>query len=205
MKLIITRHWQTEENILGIIQGHLPGKLSGLWIEQAKKVALRLKNEKIDYIYSSDLARSSDTAKEIAKYHTDIPIEFTKDLREKYLWEWQWKTKVELWFESNTSLVKFSAKDWENSEDLFNRAKNFLNIVLTKHSSDTVLFVGHSGINKTMVAVITWKWPEDIPTIENLHNTSICIFELDKKKNYKTIEFNNIDHLNINTKLEFND
>ena len=205
MKLIITRHWQTEENVLGIIQGHLPGKLSRLWIEQAKKVALRLKNEKIDYIYSSDLARSSDTAKEIAKYHTNIPIVFTKDLREKYLWEWQWKTKVELWFESNTSLVKFSAKDWENSEELFNRAKNFLDIVLTKHPNDIVLLVGHSGINKTIVAVITWKWPEDIPTIENLHNTSICIFEIGKNKNYKTLEFNNVDHLNLKLELEFND
>lgn len=195
MKLIITRHWQTEKNALGIIQWHLPGKLSELWIEQAKKVSLGLKNEKIDFIYSSDLARSSDTANEIARYHTNTPIEFTNDLREKYLWEWQWKTKVELWFENNTSLMEFSAKDWENSLEIFNRAKNFFDIVFIKHPNDTVLFVGHNGINKTMVAVITWKWPEDIKTIENLHNTSICIYEIDKNKNYKKIKFNNTDHL----------
>lgn len=83
MRLIITRHGETEENTAGIIQGHLPGKLSDRGIAQAKKVALRLKNEKIDAIYSSDLARTSDTAKEIAKFHPTIPIEFVKELREK--------------------------------------------------------------------------------------------------------------------------
>jgi len=45
MKLIITRHGETEENTKGIIMGHLPGKLTPLGIEQAKKVAQRLKNE----------------------------------------------------------------------------------------------------------------------------------------------------------------
>ena len=46
MNLIITRHGETKENKLGIIQGHLPGKLSRKGIKQVKKVALRLKNEK---------------------------------------------------------------------------------------------------------------------------------------------------------------
>ena len=67
MKLIIARHGETEENKKGILQGHLPGKLTELGIEQSKKLALRLKNEKIDAIYSSDLARASNTAKEIIK------------------------------------------------------------------------------------------------------------------------------------------
>ena len=63
MRLLITRHGETEENVNGVIQGHLPGKLSKLGLEQIKKIANRLKDEKIDYIYSSDLDRSSETAK----------------------------------------------------------------------------------------------------------------------------------------------
>lgn len=84
MKLIITRHGETEENKSGIFQGHLPGKLSPLGIEQAKKLALRLKDENIDFIYSSDLIRSSDTAKEIAKFYPNTPIKFVKELRETF-------------------------------------------------------------------------------------------------------------------------
>ena len=47
MKLIIVRHGETEENKIGIIQGHLPGTLSVIGIEQAQKIALRLKDEKM--------------------------------------------------------------------------------------------------------------------------------------------------------------
>ena len=46
MRLLITRHGETIENKAGILQGHTEGTLSGLGIEQAEKLASRLKNEK---------------------------------------------------------------------------------------------------------------------------------------------------------------
>lgn len=69
MKLIIVRHGETEENASEIIQGHSLGKLSKKGIEQSKKLALRLKGEKIDMIFSSDLERAKDTIKEVARFH----------------------------------------------------------------------------------------------------------------------------------------
>lgn len=194
-RLIITRHGETEENLVGIIQGHLPGKLSEKGIIQAKKVALRLKNEKIDYIYSSDLARTADTAKEIAKFHPKAPIKFVKDLREKYLGEWQGKKISELGFLTNTELVEFSSKDGETNKELLNRAKKFLHKVLIKHPNDTVLLAGHNGINKALIAVITNKTAEEIKLIENLHNTSITIYEIDQDKSHKIHLFNCKKHL----------
>ena len=199
MRLIITRHAETEGNKEGIIQGHLPGTLSDTGIAQAKRVALRLKDEKMDYIYSSDLARSSDTAKEIAKFHQEVPIEFVKNLRERYLGEWQGKKKSDLGFSKTTSVagIVFGVfpKDGETYEELFNRAKTFLHNVLIKHLKDTVLFVGHNGINKALIAAITDKTPEDIKSIENFHNTSITIYEIDEGRNHKTHIFNCKKHL----------
>jgi len=195
MNLIITRHGETEENKAGVIQGHLPGHLSEKGIEQAKKVALRLKDEKIDFIYSSDLDRAANTTKEIAKFHPEVPVEFVKDLREKFLGEWQGKSKKELGFTDNTSLVEFFPKDGETSEKLFNRASNFLHKTLSQHLHDTVLFVAHNGINKALIAAITGKSPKDINLIENLHNTSVCVFEIDKDKNHKIKVFNCKKHL----------
>lgn len=195
MKLILTRHGETKENEAGIIQGHLPGHLSETGIEQAKKVALRLKDEKIDFIYSSDLDRASDTAKEIATFHPNVPLVFVKDLREKFLGEWQGKSKKELGFTSNTSLAEFLPKNGETSEELFNRASNFLHKILSQHHNDTVLFTAHNGINKALIAVITGKNPEDIKSIENLHNTSICVFDIDEDKNHNIHLFNCKKHL----------
>ena len=71
MKLITVRHGKTKANEMGLSQGHLNTEVANLneeGITQAKKVAKRLKNEKIDIIYSSDLKRAKNTAKEIAKY-----------------------------------------------------------------------------------------------------------------------------------------
>ncbi len=195
VKLIITRHGETEENRAGIIQGHLPGRLSKTGIEQARKVALRLKNEKIDFIYSSDLARASDTAKEIAKFHPGVPVEFVKDLRERFLGDWQGESKEELGFAKNMSVTALSPKNGETFEEVFNRASSFLHKVLAKHRDDTVLFVGHNGINKAMIAVITGKAPEEMKSIENQHNTSINMFEIDEDKNHKVLCFNCRKHL----------
>ena len=64
MKLIIVRHGQTDANITGIIQGHGESNLTLLGKKQAQKIALRLKEEKIDYAYSSDLRRAKETAEE---------------------------------------------------------------------------------------------------------------------------------------------
>jgi len=195
MKLIITRHGETEENKAGIVQGHLPGHLSETGIEQAKKVALRLKDEKIDFIYSSDLDRAANTAKEIAKFHSDVPIKFVKDLREKFLGEWQGKSKKELGFDKTKSVAAILPKDGETSEELFNRASNFLHKILSQHHNDTILFTGHNGINKAMIAVIIGKGPEDIKSIENQRNTSINIFEIDEDKNHNILCFNCKKHL----------
>lgn len=64
MRLIIVHYGESIENKNGICQGQMPGKLSNDGIEQAK----RLKDEKLDVIFSTDLARALDTAKEIAKF-----------------------------------------------------------------------------------------------------------------------------------------
>jgi len=195
MKLIITRHGETEENNTGIIQGHQPGHLSEQGVKQARKVAIRLKDESIDCIYSSDLNRAADTAREIAQYHPDVPLEFVKELRERYLGGWQGKTRKELGFGSDINLMGFFPKDGETSEELFNRASNFLDTIFSNHHDKTVLSVAHNGINKALIAVITGKGSTDIKSIEHLHHTSVSVFEIKKDKSCSIHIFNCTKHL----------
>ncbi len=196
MKLIITRHGETIENQKEIIQGHLPGKLSEKGMGEAKKVALRLKGEKIDYIYSSDLARAADTAKEIAKFHPKVPIEFVKELRERKLGDLEGKCKKDLGLVGDKwSIVNMNSKDSESLNEMFERAKKFIDKILEKHLNDTVLFVCHNGIKKALVCAITGKKSEDIPLSQNFKNTSISIFEIDKERGHKTHVLNCAKHL----------
>lgn len=178
MKLIITRHGETEENVNNIIQGHLPGKLNKNGIEQAKKLAIKLKNEKIDIIYSSDLARCADTTKHIIKYHKDIPVIYTRDLREVYLGEWQGKTKKELGFPPNVSLGSMVPIDGESAKKLLERANCFLNKVLSKHSNNTVLFVGHKKINNAIISIIKNISIEKMQKMKYQDNAEISIIDI---------------------------
>ena len=61
--LLLTRHGETIENQRYVLQGQLPGTLSPLGKEQAVVLAEQLKQEPLDVIVCSDLARSYDTAK----------------------------------------------------------------------------------------------------------------------------------------------
>ena len=80
MKIILIRHGETEANLkanaLPILT--LKGK------KQIDALAKRLKNSKIDAIFSSNLERSSLTAKEIHKFNKQVKLIETKELQEIY-------------------------------------------------------------------------------------------------------------------------
>jgi len=187
MKLILTRHGETEKNKQNIHQGQLiQGTLSKLGKEQAKSLALRLKNEKIDEIYSSDLARSADTAREIAKFHKNTPINFIKELREQDLGSLSGKDTRKTDWDNLPD-------DVESRENLTKRCKSILDQAYKKHPNGTVLFVGHGGINADLIALIL---NEDYKKFVYQKNTAINIFEIKESKNHKIILINCIKHLN---------
>lgn len=187
MRLIITRHGETEENKEGILQGHLPGKLTKLGIEQARKLALRLKDEKIAAIYSSDLARASDTAKEIVKYHPNADLYFIKELREKDQGSITGKRIKEVdWSKP---------RDTEKKEKMAIRAKTILDEAYNKYKGKTVVFVSHGGLIKVLVSLIMNKSLELIKDLDTNINTGVSIFEIKEDNNHEIILLNCGKHL----------
>jgi len=82
VKVILVRHGETEWNRLRRIQGgNSDTQLNQKGRQQAESLALRLKQEKIQAIYSSPLQRAQDTALAIARYH-QLPVEIEPSLKE---------------------------------------------------------------------------------------------------------------------------
>lgn len=186
MRLILTRHGETIENQENIIQGQTHGTLSPEGISQAEKLALRLKDEKIDYIYSSDLNRALNTAKTIAEFHKNIPLILAKELREWNLGELQGMKR---------DGRDLEPKQGETKEELFKRGHDFINKIIKKHIDDSVLLVGHNGINKAIIASIIGKTLEQSKDIERQKNTAVTIFEINKDKKHHIHVFNCTKHL----------
>ncbi|MBU1201507.1 MAG: histidine phosphatase family protein [Nanoarchaeota archaeon] len=188
MKLILTRHGRTVENEKGILQGHQPGKLSKTGLEQAKKLALRLKSEKIDFIYSSDLARAADTTREIAKFHPKTPLFLVEELRESDLGSFSGKHREDIDWNNRP-------KDVESLSSMKKRVKKLLDDVYKKNPNSTVLFVGHNRINKVLITIIMNKPVKHMKNLEQQHNTTINIFEIKEDKKHKVILLNCKKHL----------
>ena len=188
MKLILTRHGETEENKIGITQGHLPGKLTELGIEQAKKLALRFKDEKIDAIYSSDLARAADTAKKIAKFHPEAPFQLTKELREREHGDFTGKKHSEIEWSN-------FPENAETEEQIVERAKKFIDGVYERYKDSTVLFMGHGGINSAVISVIIGKEFQEVFDMESWRNTNVNVFEIYEDKSHKIHCLNCVKHL----------
>jgi probable phosphoglycerate mutase len=180
MKLIITRHGETVENTKGIMQGHLPGKLTEKGKEQARKIADTLKNEKIDVFFSSDLKRAKDTIKEIYKYHKSKPLIYTEELREKDLGELTGKTKKEFnWSLKSYYFVIYENKKGEKNKDFLKRVKNFIDYLYKNYKDKTILITCHNGIGRAIISYITNK--EYNNDISSFNNNFIYLFEIIKK------------------------
>jgi len=185
MKLILTRHGETEENIAGILQGHMPGKLTINGEEQTKKLAQRLTAYEVDIIYSSDLDRATKTTKEIIKANPNPVVYFTKELRERYLGVYQGRHSDEVDWNNQPS-------DIETLQQMQNRIKNFLQKIYNKHKNKTILFVTHGAIGRSLITVILGKPADIIFEMEKIKNTAIYLFDIKDNLSGKVI-INNCD------------
>lgn len=82
-EIYIFRHGETNWNVENKIRGTFEDaslKFTDKGLEQIDKIALALKENKIEYIYSSDLIRTRRTV-ELANKDSKIPVSFHKELR----------------------------------------------------------------------------------------------------------------------------
>ncbi|MBI2498939.1 histidine phosphatase family protein [Candidatus Woesearchaeota archaeon] len=78
-KIYLFRHGQTYHNRDGIFSGWLDTKLTKKGIEDAKIIAIRLKDKKIEVAFQTRLSRSKDTLRYILKYHPECKKIITDD------------------------------------------------------------------------------------------------------------------------------
>ncbi|MBS3079706.1 2,3-bisphosphoglycerate-dependent phosphoglycerate mutase [Candidatus Pacearchaeota archaeon] len=77
--IYVFRHGQTYFNKKGIFTGWKESRLTPLGIKQARIVARKLKNKKIEVAFQSKLSRSKDTLKEVLKFHPECRKIITDD------------------------------------------------------------------------------------------------------------------------------
>ncbi len=111
-RIIAIRHGETAWNVDARIQGHLDIPLNDIGLWQAARAGEALAGERLDAIYSSDLARAQTTAQAVAGT-TGAPLVLDSGLRERCFGSFEGRTFKEIEAEQpRTSCPMAGANRW---------------------------------------------------------------------------------------------
>ncbi len=157
MNLILVRHGETDWNRTGRCQGIADIELNDNGRRQVRELAESLRDETISAVYSSDLLRAMNTAREIARHH-DLSVNIDEDLREMNQGELEGLMFTEIreryahvlreWKESPETL---KLPQGESLLQVQERAWNAFEKVHLRHPGETVVAVSH---NLTITALL---------------------------------------------------
>lgn len=147
----IVRHGETEWNAQGRIQGHTDISLSERGIQQSRLVGQRLAGVTLDVAYSSDLARSAETAQQILDQRA-VPLHTTSRLREFNKGVFEGLTPEEtgqqfpdLFEASQVNDLDFAPPGGESIRETSERMNAIMTELRIRHPDENVLIVGHGG------------------------------------------------------------
>lgn len=182
LNVYLLRHGETPYNADGNRYcGRTDIGLTAKGIKQAEGVYQRLKDVAIDAVYSSPLTRARVTA-EIA---TGGQVKTDQRIIEVDFGTWEGKTQVEfnaenpaLWaaWISNPAIAKAGGTG-ETGKQIVERVDAFFTEMLQKHSGQTIVVVGHNGINRLYMA---YKLGMELKNYRRIfqENSAITFFEL---------------------------
>lgn len=169
VRLFLVRHGETIDNAQQVMQGQMQGQLNETGFEQARELAARLRDTHFDAIVASDLRRSIQTAEIIAET-LGLTIVTTPLLRERDWGDFTGKY-----------IPSLKGAAWpdnvETLDHLLDRARQFLDFVLTNYPDQTVVAVGHGIINKAIQAVYHNTLMRKVEKMQNCEVRILDIFE----------------------------
>lgn len=186
--IYIVRHGQTEWNVQKRLQGHHDSPLTELGKQQAQWLGEALKDETIDYIYSSSSDRAYHTA-EYIRGNRKIDNVKCDDLMEIHLGDWEGLTHDEA-KESNPEQNEnfwnrpdqFKVNNSETFMDVKKRALSVLNSIISEHKGKSTLIVTHTVVVKLLMAHFEGRALNDIWNPPYIHPACLCKIEIDHEK-----------------------
>ena len=186
---LIVRHGQSVANEMGVFAGDTEHILTELGHKQAENTAKFLANYPIRAIYSSDLARSMQTAAPTAKAH-NLPIIPDRELREIFAGEWEGRSYDELMEKYSESYTTWRTdcgrahpEGGESTLELGARIYREVDRLIEKHKGECFAIFTHA----TPIRLMRAKWegypPEELKNVEFCANASVSIVEYDDNGN----------------------
>jgi len=200
VKVILVRHGETEWNRLRRIQGgNSDTQLNQRGRKQAASLALRLKQEEIQAVYSSPLQRAQDTARAIAGYH-QLPVGVEPSLKEIGVGELEGVSIAEVGKHLSQLLIRHSQGEelpripgGESLTEVQQRVWGTIQRLVSSHGDGVLVVVSHYFSILTAVCSVLNLPLSQIDRLR-LNSASISILTFDEQVTRLTL-FNDTCHL----------
>jgi len=202
-RILLTRHGETEWNVIERVQGWTDTKLNAVGVAQAAALAERLRSTPITAVYSSDSSRAVQTAAPTAEQH-GLPIQTLPELREKGFGVWEGLTKddlerdyTDLWHRYHVLHELDSViPGGETYTQVLDRMREALCQILDAHpgADDTVLVASHGGSAR---AFVLFALQAPLSTLQRLRldNTSLNRLDFRGVADGRVIFLNDTSHV----------
>ena len=199
-KVILVRHGETDWNRSRRIQGgNSDTQLNQEGRQQAESLALRLKVEKIQAIYSSSLQRAQDTAQAIARYH-QLPVGIEPSLKEIEVGELEGVSIAEVGKHLSQLLTRYSQgvellkiPGGESLAEVQQRVWGTIQRLVDRHHDGTLIVVSHYfSILTAVCSVLNLSLSQVVRLRLNPGSISILTFD---EQAPRLILFNDTCHL----------
>lgn len=197
--VLLVRHGQTYGNIEQAFCGHTDTELTPLGIAQAQALGRRLKGQKIDAAYSSDLSRARMTAQHALEQSGALPIQLDPDLREMHYGDWEGLSGASLRESQREQLRDFflcraPAPGGETVAQIRERTAGAVRRIAAAHMGQTVLVVSHGNAIAAMLAELL-QMPVESSWSFAVENTSVTRMQISKSGRLTLVGFNDAAHL----------
>ena len=160
MRLLVTRHGQTDWNAQKKVMGRCDEPLNEKGFEQAEETRKKLLDENIDLIICSPLKRAKQTAEVINK-DRNIKIIYDDRLIERDFGEFEGMETKDFDFHGYWNYYKNDYyESAENIQEFFKRVYSFLDDIINKYKDKSILVVAHGGISIPIRCYFNQNIPE---------------------------------------------
>ncbi len=156
-RLYLVRHGEITTSREWRYVGHLDVDLTETGIKQMERIGDRLKTERIDALFSSDLQRTRKGAEIIGKI-VGITPQPVPAFREINLGEWEGLTRDQIvarfpaeFAERSQNLPYFRISNGESFADLQTRVIAHLDMILEQYRGKNIAVIAHGGVNRVII------------------------------------------------------
>ncbi|HEY9061150.1 MAG TPA: histidine phosphatase family protein [Pseudobacteroides sp.] len=199
-RLIFVRHAEAEGNLYREFHGWTDSPITDKGHKQAELAAGRLRNMKIDVIYSSSLKRTLQTAQYIADIK-GLPIIRTDKLKEINGGDWEgkkWDELASIWPHENETWEKkphiHRMPNGESMEEFQERLLKEIQYIIDNNRGKNICIVTHGTAIKAMMCRFKGCELEEMVNIKWYDNTSVTVIDYEDGS-YKVVMEGDASHL----------